>query len=203
MYPKGYYLLESLSSSKSCYFESDEEVRIFRVLVKRYLKPYTELHKLYTSSEGYHVLLRIRSKEVLVKHYVKQRIKKKKDIHELFIREPWRIISEQVRILHSVYVKLVNGIRGRQGVLVQKRYSRYYFEDLEAYESYERLMKEGEEIRGQRMEQYRVKVEWISGVNWGVFRGKGYVLSLVDRAFQRYVVSKLVKSTILSHSPPP
>jgi hypothetical protein len=155
------------------------------------------------SSEGYHVLMRIRSKEIVIRNYIEERIKRKKEINSLFLEEPWRIISEQVRILHSVYVKMVNRLRGRQGVLVQKRYRRYYFEGKDEYYSYEKRMKGKEMIEGQKSKRYRVSDRWKKGVDWVVVRGVLFVESLMDMAFQNHVVSKLVKSTFIAHSPPP
>ena len=203
MHPKGYYLLESLSSSKSCYFESEEEARIFRVLVKRYMSKFIEIHKLYISSEGYHLIVRIRSREVLIKHYVESRVKKKKEIQALYIKEPWRIVSEQVRVLHSVYARMVNGIRNRKGVLVQKRYTRYFFESEEEYLGYIEKMESGAEVVGQKEARHRVSRKVEEQVNWVVLRWVEFVGSVVDRVFQRYVVFDLLNFTLKSHSPPP
>jgi hypothetical protein len=164
---------------------------------------YVETHKIYLSSEGYQILLRTRDSKSLTAKYIKRCKRNGKEINTKFIEETWRIVSEQVRIFHSTYAKAVNAIRGREGVLVQKRYKRYYFESVEEYEKYEEKMKEGEEIKGQSSRRYSIEDEWIMLIQWGWIRGIWFVESLMDRAFRGYVVSKLIKSTLLTHSPPP
>ncbi len=191
-----YYLFESLSSGRSCYFESDEEVRIFRVLFRRYINDFCEIHKMYLSSEGYRIFLRVRGAGVLRKRYVERCDKKGKPVKKEYIEEEWRIVSEQMRIFHSVYVKSVNRIRGREGVLVQSRYRRYYFEDLAGFRVCEEEMDRGKEIEGQVNRLYRVSKRWKTGVSWGVVRGKDFVEGLMDIGFQHYVIQKLINYTI-------
>lgn len=199
----GYYLFESKSGARNCYFESEEEIRLFENLWIRYLGKYIETHKIHISIEAYHILLRIRTKKVIVGHYIKRCEKREREINVQFLKEPWRIISEQIRIFHSVYVKAVNKIRDREGVLVQSRYSKYYFEDIEEFEGYLKGMKGGLEIKGQRNQRYRVSDRWMVGVRWGFFRGVLWVEKHMNKAFQNYVVSKLIFSTKTLHSPPP
>ena len=131
--PGGYYMFESLASGRSCYFESKEEAEIFKCLLKRYLIKYVQINKLYLSSEGFQILLRVRTKETIIKHYRDGRKKQGKECRKGFIKSPWRIISEQMRKFMSLYVRAVNKIRGREGVLVKQRYQRYYFESEVEY----------------------------------------------------------------------
>ncbi len=201
--PGGYYMFESLSSSRSCYFESSEEIRIFKVLLNRYLSDYLHIQKLYVSSEGYQILLRVKSKPVVIKNYQSEIERKGKEIKLIFIKEPWRIISERIRIFHSRYVKCVNKIRGRKGVLVQKRFTRYYFDSISEYMAYENEMETGKEIEGQKEKRYRVEKAWIDRVNWAIFRGVDFVGGLCYKAFPDFVVRKLIISTFSSHIPPP
>lgn len=200
--PGGYYLFESLASGKTCYFETEEEILIFRRFLKRYLSKYIKIHKIFTSAEGYNLLLRIRGKGVLIKRYLERCNKLKKKVRPLYIEEPWRIVSEQMRIFHSVYVKAVNKIRDRKGVLVQKRFSKSYFENKEEYEEYENEMNGLKEIEGQKNKKYKVKSKWKKSIRWKVFRGVYFVESMMSREFQNFVVLKLVNLTKLAHSHP-
>ena len=199
----GLYMIESLSSGNSGYFENSEEIKIFKNLFKRYLGKYVEIYKQYISCEGYQIMLRVRSSSVIRRIYKISNNKRGRVGRIEFVMEPWRIVSEQIRILHSVYVKVVNKIRGRKGVLVQQRYSRYYFVDEEELMAYMKNMEvRKKKVRGQEDEKYRVSEELESGVRWGDYRCKEWVESAMDKEFQGYVVSKLVKYTILAHSHP-
>lgn len=198
--PSCYYLFESLSSGRSCYFESEEEIIIFRKLFFRYMGSYIAVDSMYLGSEGYQILVKVREKSTIQSNYKKVREKRGRKIKEIFIKEPWRIISEQMRIFKSLYVKTVNRIRGRKGVLVQQRYSRYYFENKEEYEQYKKTMEAGKEIKSQEKDDYRVEKRWIKKVNWRVIRGKRWVESAMDRAFANLVVSNLVQLTLTLHN---
>lgn len=202
--PKGYYLFESLADSRNCYFETEEEIDFFRRMLNRYLKNYVELHKMYLSSEGYQLLLKIKTRGILIKKYIGRCLRREKSIRKEFIEEPWRIISEQIRVFHSVYVKWVNKRREREGVLVKHRYKKYYFEGKSELEAYiEEMEKNKKEIINQRNKKYRVRRKYKSGVKWGEIRRIGFVESVIFKGFRTYVVSKLIKTTLSLHSPPP
>ena len=196
----GYYLIESKATARNCYFENEEEIEVFRKLFKRYLGGYIEIHKMYFSSEGYQILRRVRGKGVLRKKYIKKCEKKGRVARNDYWEEPWRIVSEQIRIFHSVYAKWVNGERERCGGLVQERYGRYYFESREEFGQYIESMERGSEIKGQRNKKYEVEESWKKGVRWGFLRGLEWVGSAVGAGFQNYVVYELIKNTLTSHS---
>ncbi len=199
MHPGGYYLLKSLSCGRNCYFETAEEARIFKVLLKRYLGKIIEIHKLYLSSEGYDILVRIRSKAILIREYENRVKRGGKEIDCRFIEEPWRIVSEQIRVFHSTYVRMVNKMRDRKGVLVQRRYSRYVFSSEEEYEGYRVYMDEGGEVKSQKNKRYEVSECWKRRINWEVLRGVEFLESALSRALQNHVVSKLLNKTLKAH----
>ncbi len=199
----GYYLFESLSSGRSSYFENNEETELFKRLWRRYMRGYIETHKIYLSSEGYHILLRIRDRKKLILKYVGICERRDKGVNIDYLKEPWRIVSEQVRIFHSTYVKRVNRLRGREGGLVKQRFRRFYFESVDEFRDYEEEMDEGKEIRGQRNARYRVSARWVKGVNWVGVRSLEWVESAMNQHFNNHVVSKIVKLTFKTHNPPP
>ena len=189
-------MIESLSSGKSAYFSNGEEIKLFTQLFNRYLGRYVQIHKMYISCEGYQILIRIRSAAVLRRLYTLRMRSKKRVNRKEFMEEPWRIVSEQIRIFHSVYVKEVNKMRGRKGVLVQSRFGRYYFERKEEFKEYEaRMEKRREEIRGQARGEYGVSRQVRAGVKWGIYRCKEWVERYMDKSFHNDVVSKLIKNT--------
>ncbi len=201
--PSKYYMFESLSSGRSCYFESEQEIKLFRQLFDRYVSPYVRVHRMFLGSEGYQVLLKIRESKTLRSKYKGTCEKKGKKARKEYMESPWRIVSEQMRILLSVYVKSVNKIRDRQGVLVQRRYKRYVFEDKTEYDQYIEQMDTKDPIRSQRNERYRIEEVWKNLVDWGKVRGKMKGESSYLKMFPDYVVSNLILKTKSFHSPPP
>lgn len=199
----GYYLFESLSSGLSCYFENEIEIQHFKIFLERYLGKYIRVHKLFFSSEGYQLLLKIRSRDCLIKRYLDDCERRGKMFNREFIEEPWRIISEQIRILHSTYVKKVNKLRCRKGVLVQQRYKRYYFSGEQELNEYMEEMQREKEIEAQSNVRYRVGKVWKEGVDWGRIRRKMFGEGSMAKRFQNHVVSKLVKWTVKAHSSTP
>ncbi len=201
--PGGYYVFESTSCGRNCYFENSKEIALFERLLKRYLSNYVLVHKLYTSSQGYHLVIKVRTEKTLLNHYINKIQSTGKAIVSKFKKEPWRIVSEQVRIFHSVYAKLVNKLRGRQGGLVQSRFKKYHFSSKEEFEKYVKQMDKGKEVESQRNERYKVSMRWKEVVDWGYYRKKDWVEKYAGNGFPDLVVSKLISLTKNLHSSTP
>ncbi len=200
----GFYLFESKSCGRNCYFETENEIEIFKVLFRRYVEKWVYVHKLYLSSEGYQILLRAKGRKAIRDRFRNQNSGISRSREQLLLKEPWRILSEQIRKFHSLYVRAVNKMRGRKGVLVQSRYNRYCFESQEEYIQYENSMKSGEEIKGQENERYRVSEKWKKGVRWGLMRSVKWVESASNNRFNKLVILILIEATYSAHfSPPP
>ncbi len=195
-----YYMIESMATARSCYFESNEEIEKFRTLFARYLGGYVDIHKMYVSSEGYQILIRVRKLDQIMKKYNMMCRKKSKPINQKFKEEPWRIISEQMRIFGSVFAKWINANRDRSGGLVKARYGRYYFSSHEEFQRYCEKMESCEQVRSQQNEKYQVSEHWIKRVKWVFFRGVEWVESLMNKPFKNDVVLKLIHSTKSHHS---
>ncbi len=202
MYSGAYYKIESLATARNCYFENEEELLRCKAFMKRYLEKYVEFHKMYFSSAGYQILLKVRGADLVRNLYKKQCIKKGKIPRADFVKEPWRIISEQFRIFHSVYAKWLNKSRNRSGGVVKERYSRYYFESELEFQYYINGMENKKEIFSQNNRKYRVSPRWKRAIRWSVVRGVEWVESLTDRAFRNDVVSNLISFTKILHSTP-
>lgn len=202
-HPRGFYLFESLASGNTSYFESEEEIRVFRIFLVRYLKKYVDIKRTFLSSEGYQVLIRIRGEAILRKLYKLRCNKKGIQPNKDFLKEVWRIVSDQVRIFHSVYAKWINRNRDRQGVLVQCRYKKYYFESKNSIDSYISQMEKGKEIKGQKNKRFRIAKKWKKAVDWLKIRSMEFIGEHMGREFQAHVVGKIIKNTLSLHSPPP
>lgn len=195
-----FYMFESLASGRTCYFESEEEIEIFKLLFTRYMNNYVEVYHMEISSEGYQVLIKTRERRTVVNHYKKQCDKKGKSYRVDFIKEPWHIISEQMRIFLSLYARKANKLREREGVLVKKRFERFLFETEEELLGYLSTKNSIPEIQSQRNPKYRVELVLKKAVNWGMVRARNLAESIIKKAFHNLVVVNLIKSTLLAHS---
>ncbi len=198
--PGCYYLFESKVCGRNCYFENKNEIHKFEKLWKRYLSSYTEVYRMYISSEGYQVLLRIRTKDTLKRNYSLRCMKSESKVRPEFLKSPWKIVSEQIRIFHSVFAKYINRLRDRQGALVQSKFKRYHFTTKEEFQSYRFKMNRGGEIKGQRNVKYRVGEVWKKGVDWVYFRGEEWGERFGFRRFPDHVIHKLILYTKKLHA---
>jgi hypothetical protein len=134
--PGNFYLFESLSASNSIFFDTEQEISIFKRLLKNNLKKFVDIHKIFVDVNGYQILVRVKQRRTLKKNYIKDCEGKNKQIKAILLKEPWRIISEKMRIFKSIFVRTINKLRGREGVLVKHSYKKYYFDSREEYDSY-------------------------------------------------------------------
>lgn len=199
--PNGFYLFESLSAANSIFFEKEEEIQLFKSLLNRYLKNYLTIHKIYIDITGYQLIVKIKQKRTLLKNYKEDCLKKGKAPKMEFILEPWRIISEKMRVFKSIYVKAVNKLRGREGVMVKHCYKKYYFETEHEYESYVEEMEKGKSIESQKNKRFQLYRQAASTINWAYYRARKWVESLLYWGSQDIVILKTIKSTLLHHNP--
>ncbi len=195
-----YYLFESLSSAHSIYFKSEEEISIFKKLLLRYLSSYVDVHRIFIDRNGYQVLVRVKQRRTIRRNYIKYCEKAKKVINLEFISNPWKLISESMRIFKSIYVRSINRIRGREGVLVKHRYKRYLFESVKEYEGYIKMMESGARIRSQKLDEYMGGKLGLKGGFWSRFRARGWSEMVVFKGFASFVVLKLIKQTLTHHN---
>ncbi len=202
--PNGFYLFESLSAANTIFFESKDEIKLFKSLLYRYLKSYIKIHKIYIDASGYQLIIKIKQRRTLLKHYERECIKKGKSFKKEFIEEPWRIISERMRIFKSIYVKAVNKMRGREGVMVKHSYRRYLFETELEYESYVSKMEKGAIIESQAFRKFQESRLLVDTINWKYFRAKKWVESLCSCTSRSVVLhNEFIKLTRSLHSLPP
>jgi hypothetical protein len=106
-----------------------------------------------------------------------------------------------MRVFKSVYVKAVNRIRGREGVLVKHNYRKYYFDSVAEYEAYIEQMEQGERIRSQRNRNYERGIggKWVNKLV--DFRARKWSEVTFIKGFQDFVGRILINSTFLYHNP--
>ncbi len=197
----GFYLFESLSSANSIYFRNNEEIGIFKTLIFRYLKNYVEVHKLFVDSTGYQLVVRIKQDRTIKKNYQEECSKKGKFPRLDLINEPWKIISEKMRIFKSTFVKAVNKLRGREGVLVKHKYKKYYFENELEYNQYILAMESGKEIESQRNKEFSKARKDTKGLNWLKLRALKWLEKYDIVSFGENVGREIITLTLSHHNP--
>ncbi len=196
-----YYLFESLSCANASYFDSDEEIKIFNSLMDKYLSQYLEIHRTFIDKTGYQILVRVRQDRTIKKNYVRRCRLKNTEVKIEFLNKPWKIISEMMRLFKSLYVRAINRIRGREGVLVKHNYKKYYFENKAEYEEYVSRMEKGEGIRSQGNGVYEEVMVSGRGFDLKSFRAREWSERFVFKGFQGLVGLKILKRTFLHHNP--
>ena len=180
----GFYVFESLASANSVFFKSEKEIKIFKKLFKLYVSRYMDINKLYVDASGYQAVVRIKQRKTLLKNYRTECNEKKRDPKKEIVKNPWRIISEKMRIFKSIFVKAINKLRGREGVLVKHSFKKYYFESIEEYNLYVVEMESGKHISSQRNQEYSLSRSDSKILNWMKYRAGKWAESLLSIRLQ-------------------
>lgn len=131
MHSGNIYMIQGECGANSVFFENEGEAKLFLHLVDHYLSEYVEINNFQNSKDGWILIITVRSEEDVFSAYQKRRDLSKKCKPEFKFEEIWQILSDQIRILLSCYVKTTNNKNGRQGGKVKSSYRRYYFENIE------------------------------------------------------------------------
>ena len=174
IYARGFYLLRGEASANSCFIENMREAKLFIRLVNRYLKDYVKVHEYLLTAEGWLIQVTIRRRKKVLKAY---RMKKKRLGRKVVHTELWRIISEQMRLVLSQYVKLTNKMEGRSGSKVKESYHRYYFTTAKEACDYLDRMRNQKIKLIQRKKKYR-KVKSHYRISWEEAKGSIFLCSV-------------------------
>lgn len=196
--PGCFYIFKSLSAGNTCYFETENELIQFNKLFKFHLHRYIRIVKANINQEGYVFLIKIRDNRTLISNYKKERVKKGKKIDDLFIQEPWRIISEKIRIVHSLFVRFANKLRDRSGVLVKKSYEKFYFENIG--EAIEQLENDSDlAFSSQKNKKYKSIKSHCQIKNWVGILAKNGMQVFKNQTVTSLILLNYVKKTISAH----
>lgn len=152
------YLIESKASANSVYFETDKLAKLFFRYCDYYLKDYIQVKEYILNTDGWAMLIQVRSTKTIRKYYEKietTRTSFKKDVVQVKAKPIWKILSERVRLFISTYVKMSNKILGRKGTLVRRKYGRYQFNNLTAAQDYVTKIRNDRHEMQQSKEKYR------------------------------------------------
>jgi len=118
--PGNFYIFTSRSAANSNYIESISEAKQLFIYANLFLKGYLKIYDYVITRHGIQMLVRIekysRLKELTDIDYTESTI--------------WLCISDRMRLFLSHYVKKINRLRGRTGVLVHSNFEKEEFETL-------------------------------------------------------------------------
>ncbi len=124
------YLIRGASVANSPFFENEGDCKLFLKLVDRFLNSFITVNLFQNNRDGWAMIINTKSAEEIKRAYLERRAKSKKCKRAFQYNEVWRMLSDQVRIMLSTYVKATNQGRGRKGGKVRCSYERFVFESL-------------------------------------------------------------------------
>lgn len=122
------YLIRGASTARSPFFEDEQDCGTFLAYADRFLKDYMRVVSFQNSRDGWVMIVATKSAQAIKRAYLERRAKSKKCRKEFEFTEVWQMLSDQIRILLSTYVKVTNFRTRRKGAKVRCRYERFVFE---------------------------------------------------------------------------
>jgi len=149
------YLIEGTSVANSPFFESEADCKLFLSLTDKYLIDYLTINCFQNSRDGWVMIVTTKSAEAIRTAYENRRKQSKKCKEDCAHHETWRMLSDQIRILLSTYVKATNENTGRTGGKVSGKYKRFVFESLEEVEAVKKELLQLKYDQSQELARYQ------------------------------------------------
>jgi len=149
------YLIEGASVANSPFFESEVDCKLFLSLADKYLADYMSINCFQNSRDGWAMIITTRSAEAIRSAYENRRKQSKKCNEDCAHHEIWRMLSDQIRILLSTYVKATNENTGRTGGKVRGKYKRFVFESVEEAEAIKEKLLNLKYDQAQELKRYQ------------------------------------------------
>jgi len=149
------YLIEGTSVANSPFFENEADCKLFLSLVDKYLADYVTINCFQNSPDGWAMIITTKLAEAIRTAYKNRRKQSKKCKEHCAHHEIWRILSDQIRILLSTYVKATNENTGRKGGKVRGNFKRFVFESVEEAETVKEELLKLKYDQAQELERYQ------------------------------------------------
>lgn len=216
MQPDQIYLIRSASTANSPFFETEADCKLFLRLADRHLSQFLSINRYQNNRDGWVMIITTASEEAIRLAYKARRVRSKKCKPECAFTEVWRMLSDQIRIFLSIYVKTTNELTGRSGTKVRCRYERFVFESTE--EAKEISDSLDREFYDQAQNKRRYRPTWRQHeirkrllqtsiyISCALLGAKEKAMELGMRClvlcdFTQTVVRQLIKSTYKHHFP--
>lgn len=125
------YMIRGASTANSPFFEQEQHCHLFLQLAQRFLADYVNVLSFQNNRDGWIMIISTHGSREIKKAYYTRRSKSKKCKKEFEYKEVWQMLSDQIRILLSTYVKATNRMTGRTGGKVRHRFERFIFDTME------------------------------------------------------------------------
>jgi len=149
------YLIEGTSVANSPFFENEADCELFLSLADKYLTDYLSINCFQNSRDGWAMIATTKSAEAIRTAYENRRKQSKKCKVDCAHHEIWKMLSDQIRILLSTYVKATNENTGRTGGKVRGKFKRFVFESVEEAEAVKEELLQLKYDQAQELERYQ------------------------------------------------
>ena len=149
------YLIEGAVTANSSFFENEADCKDFMRLADEHLGAYLSINSFQNNRDGWVMIITTKSTQAIRTAYRLRRARSKKCKAGCAHYETWRILSDQIRILLSTYVKNTNQKSGRRGGKVRGNYKRYVFESVEEVEQMKQTLSKQKYDQSQELKRYR------------------------------------------------
>lgn len=155
MFPDGYYVLTGASTARDLFFDDDQDIVEFKELFERMLCGYLQVYRMLLYKDQWFIAIKLNNKEQIKKQYLYDRDRSKKANRANDYHEPWRMISERVRVFLCNFVANTNKRKNRKGGKVSSSYKRYYFTNLSEMENEMKNWEERKIASSQKSNTYK------------------------------------------------
>lgn len=149
------YMIQGCSTANSPFFENELDCKLFLRLADRFLSDYMKILNFQNNRDGWVMLISTKTAADIKRAYYGRRMRSKKCKIEFVYNEVWQMLSDQIRIFLSTYVKATNYRTGRTGGKVRRRYERFVFESEAEAEEVNAKLKSHYYVQEQPMKRYR------------------------------------------------
>jgi hypothetical protein len=148
------YLIEGAGTANSPFFENEAHCHAFLKLADKHLGAFLSINSFQNNRDGWVMIITTKSAETIREAYRLRRAKSKKCKVSCAHHEVWRMLSDQIRIMLSTFVKSTNAKSGRTGGKVRGNYKRYVFENVDEVEQMKETLSKQNHDQSQTLKRY-------------------------------------------------
>lgn len=149
------YVIRGASTANSPFFEKEADCKLFLEYADRFLGDYLCINRFQNNRDGWVMLITTRSAREIKAAYYTRRARSKKCQKAFEYQEIWKMLSDQIRIFLSTFVKATNYLSGRTGGKVRCRYERFIFESEEEAMKLVSMLEREYYAQAQPLKRYR------------------------------------------------
>lgn len=150
---EGFYILQGRAAAGSVFIEDLAEAKKFLELVNKRLHGFLKVRDFLLTKNSWTLLCEVGTRKEILASYARQFNANEKGK----LMDVWRIISEQIRHILSIFVKYTNWKQGRTGGKVHSNYERFIFETEIEAEGFIKKMKNQILNHEPKLKRYRSK----------------------------------------------